>query len=50
MVEERMKEYYESTEPVIEIFRDAGVLIDIDGSTGSGKLSPADVRKALNLA
>jgi adenylate kinase len=30
-VEERMKEYYANTEPAIEIFRDAGVLIDING-------------------
>lgn len=49
MVEERMKEYYESTEPVIEIFRDAGVLVDIDGEQAPEMIA-ADVRKALNLA
>lgn len=30
-VEERLKEFYQNTDPAIEIFRDAGVLIDING-------------------
>lgn len=30
-VDERLKEYYENTEPAITIFRDAGVLVDING-------------------
>jgi adenylate kinase len=48
-VEERMKEYYECTEPVIALFRDAGVLIDIDGEQSPEAIAE-DVRKALDLA
>lgn len=49
VVEERLKEYYTFTEPAIDIFRNAGVLIEIDGEQGSDKIA-ADVRAALGLA
>ncbi len=31
VVDERLKEYYENTEPAIELFRTQGVLIEVDG-------------------
>lgn len=48
-VEERMKEYYEHTAPAIELFRQAGVLVEIDGSPGPETIA-ADIRRALDLA
>ena len=47
-VEERLKEYYKHTDPAIEIFRDAGVLIEIDGERPSEAIS-ADIAKMLEL-
>ena len=31
LVDERLKEYHAYTEPALEVFRKAGILIDIDG-------------------
>jgi adenylate kinase len=48
-IDERMKEYYEHTAPAIELFRDAGVLIDIDGGRPPEAIA-VDVTAALNIA
>ena len=47
-IDERMKEYYEHTAPAIELFRDAGALIEVDGEQAPEKIA-ADVRAALAL-
>lgn len=47
-VEERLKEYYENTEPAVSIFRDAGVLIDINGEQ-SPEATFEDILKALKI-
>src|SRR3989344_2487822 len=44
-VEERMKEYYEHTAPAIELFRDAGVLVEIDGER-----TPEEIAKEVRAA
>lgn len=44
-VEERLKEYYEYTEPVLELFRKAGTLVKIDGEP-----SPEEVAVEINKA
>ena len=48
-VEERLKEYREHTEPAIELFRNAGVLIEIDGNRGREAIA-ADIKTALGIA
>ncbi len=47
-VEERLKEYYEHTDPAVEVFRDAGVLIEINGEQEVGQIA-ADINVALGL-
>ena len=47
-VEERLKEYREYTKPAIELFHNAGVLIEIDGEREREAIA-ADIRSALNL-
>lgn len=47
-VAERLKEYYEYTEPAIELFRNAGVLIELDGERSPEAIN-ADIRTALGL-
>lgn len=44
--EERLKEYYEYTVGAIALFRDAGVLVDIDGDRAPEAIA-ADVKAAL---
>lgn len=48
VVEERLQEYYEHTEPAIEIFRGAQTLIEIDGEQSPEKIAQ-DIRLALHL-
>ena len=45
---ERLKEYREFTEPAIEVFRAAGVLIEMDGERPPEDIA-ADIRVALSL-
>ncbi len=47
-IEERMNEYHEHTEPSIEIFRNAGVLIDINGEQSREAIA-AEIDQALNI-
>ena len=47
-VDERLKEYHEHTAPVIELFRTAGTLIEIDGEPSPKEIAVA-VRVALNV-
>lgn len=47
-VEKRMAEYRTYTDPALQIFRDEGLLIDIDGEQTPEKIAE-DVRKALNI-
>lgn len=48
VVDERLKEYREHTEPVVEMFRKTGVLIDINGE-GTREEIAQDILKALNI-
>ncbi len=48
VVEERLKEYYEHTEPAIEVFRDSGVLLDINGEQ-STEATFHDILAALKI-
>ena len=48
VIDERLKVYRESTEPVIEMFRDKGVLIEINGE-GTREAIAEDILKALNI-
>ncbi|MFA5942411.1 MAG: nucleoside monophosphate kinase [Candidatus Paceibacterota bacterium] len=48
VVDERLKEYREYTEPAIEMFRAKGLLIEIDGERTREEIAE-DVRKALSL-
>ncbi|MCX6786345.1 MAG: nucleoside monophosphate kinase [Candidatus Kaiserbacteria bacterium] len=48
VVDERLKEYRSYTEPVVEMFRKTGVLIEIDGERTREEIA-ADIRKALTL-
>ena len=48
VVDERLKEYRENTEPVVEIFRDEGALIEIDGERTRESIAE-DILKALNI-
>ncbi|MHB0865725.1 MAG: adenylate kinase family protein [Minisyncoccota bacterium] len=47
-IDERLKEYYEHTDPSVEIFRNAGVLIEINGEQ-STELIAAEINAALAL-
>ncbi len=49
VVEERLREYYAYTEPAIEVFRKANVLIEVDGEKSSDAIAH-DIRAALHLA
>lgn len=48
-VEERMREYYAHTEPALELFRSASVLVEVDGLREPEQVA-VDVKRALNLA
>ncbi|MFZ2167515.1 MAG: nucleoside monophosphate kinase [Minisyncoccia bacterium] len=48
VVEERLKEYHEHTDPAIELFRKAGELIDIDGERTVEEIA-ADIRAKLGV-
>ncbi len=48
VVEERLKEYYEYTEPALKKFRDEAHVIEINGEQAREKIAE-DVQKALNL-
>jgi adenylate kinase len=48
-VDERLKEYHEYTEPVLELFRSAGVLIEVDGEPKPEEITVA-INKALGLS
>lgn len=48
-VEKRLEEYRLYTEPSVEVFRDAGVLVEVNGE-GDVDVIQADIRKALGLA
>lgn len=47
-VDERIKEYYTYTDKAIEVFKRAGVLIEINGEQAPEKIAE-DVRAALNI-
>ena len=47
-VDERLKVYRENTEPVVEMFREKGMLIEIDGERAREPISE-DILKALNI-
>ncbi|MBI4066066.1 nucleoside monophosphate kinase [Candidatus Kaiserbacteria bacterium] len=48
-VEERLKEYYASTEPAIEFFSKEGMLIEVDGEPSPEEIAE-NIRKKLNIA
>lgn len=48
VVDERLKEYRALTEPVVEMFRKKGLLIEINGEGTREKIA-ADINKALNI-
>src|SRR3989344_2283634 len=48
-VDTRLKEYYEHSEPVIDMFRKAGTLIEINGEQTPEKIAD-DVRKAFSIS
>ncbi|MFA6278588.1 MAG: nucleoside monophosphate kinase [Candidatus Paceibacterota bacterium] len=48
IVDERLKEYYANTEPVVEMFREKGMLIEIDGERAREPIAE-DILKVLNL-
>jgi len=48
VVDERLKEYREHTEPVVELFRNKGVLIEINGERPREPIAE-DIRKVLNI-
>lgn len=51
VVEERLREFYAHTEPAIEVFRNAGVLIDVDGGSNRTEEEIAqNIRTALGIA
>lgn len=49
VVEERLKEYRENTEPVIELFRGRGTLVEVNGE-GAREAIAADINAALSIA
>ncbi|MDO8566564.1 MAG: nucleoside monophosphate kinase [bacterium] len=48
VVDERLKEYREHTEPVVEMFRSKGMLIEIDGERTRETIA-ANINTALNI-
>lgn len=48
VVDERLKEYCEYTEPVVEMFRTTGMLIEIDGERARESIA-ADISAALGM-
>lgn len=46
-VDERLKEYYEYTEPAIKVFREVGALVEINGEQSPEQIAK-DVYEALN--
>jgi len=48
VVDERLKEYYANTEPVVEMFKNKEILIEIDGERTREEIAE-DVQKKLNL-
>ena len=48
VVDERLKEYHEYTEPALKVFRTAGVLVDVDGEPTPEDIAVA-VRTVLNI-
>ncbi len=49
VVEQRLKEYYANTEAALDIFRNAGHLVELNGEDAPEKIA-ADINQALNLA
>jgi adenylate kinase len=49
VIDERLKEYYEYTEPSLKLFRAAGMVIEINGEQTREAIA-LDVQKALGLA
>lgn len=47
-VDERLKEYHTYTEPALEVFRKAGVLVEVDGEPSPEEIA-ASVRAALGI-
>lgn len=47
-VDERLKEYREYTDPAIEVFRNAGILVEINGEQSPDAIAE-DIRKALSI-
>jgi len=48
VVDKRLKEYREHTEPAVELFRDKGMLIEIDGERAREPIA-GDILKALGI-
>jgi len=48
VLEERLKEFHTFTEPVIEMFRKEGMLIEINGE-GTREAIAEDIRKTLSI-
>lgn len=48
VVDERLKEYYANTEPVVEMFRNKGMLIEIDGERTREEIAE-DILNVLNI-
>lgn len=49
VVDQRLQVYYEQTEPVIDMFRTAGALVEIRGE-GDREMIAAEIRTAIGLA
>lgn len=47
-VDERLKEYYSHTEPVVEVFRKAGAIIELDGEQTTEEIA-AGINAALGI-
>ncbi len=47
-VDERLKEYHECTEPVLELFRKAGALVEINGEPSPTEIS-VEINKSLGI-
>jgi len=47
-VDERLKEYREYTDPVVEMFREKGMLIEIDGERTREEIA-GDILQVLNI-
>lgn len=48
MVDERLKEYREYTEPSLDLFRKAGVLVEIDGEPAPAEIA-VEVNRVVNI-